>query len=172
VKKESIVLIGMAGSGKSVTGKALARILGFHFTDLDEYIREKDGLTIQQIIDSRGENYLLQLEASRMSEIDLRHRVVAPGGSIIYQPACMERLKQQSVLVYLNETIENIAGRLKNAQSRGIIGFQTKPLQEIYAERQTLYSRYADITIYPEGRSPEEIAQEIYRQLDPNPGSN
>ena len=40
----------MAGVGKSTIGSALARTLGFIFTDLDEYILEKDGKTVQGII--------------------------------------------------------------------------------------------------------------------------
>ena len=70
MKKESIVLIGMAGVGKSTVGASLAKALGFNFTDLDEYILEKDGKTVQEIIDAEGEEALLELEKRRMYEID------------------------------------------------------------------------------------------------------
>ena len=56
MKKESIVLIGMAGTGKSTIGLGLAKALAFNFTDLDEYIRNMDGQTIQSIIDNNGED--------------------------------------------------------------------------------------------------------------------
>ena len=72
--KQGIVLIGMAGVGKSTIGSALARALGFNFTDLDEYIREKDGQTVQEVIDTRGEEALLQLEKQRMLELDMQRK--------------------------------------------------------------------------------------------------
>jgi shikimate kinase len=62
MKTDSIVLIGMAGVGKSTIGALLAEALGFSFTDLDDYILEKERRTIQEIIDDEGEEVFLKLE--------------------------------------------------------------------------------------------------------------
>ncbi|GAG10293.1 unnamed protein product, partial [marine sediment metagenome] len=62
MKSESIVLIGMAGVGKSTIGTTLAQALAFGFLDVDGYIFQKDGKRIQEIIDSEGEEALLQIE--------------------------------------------------------------------------------------------------------------
>jgi shikimate kinase len=164
VRRQSIVLIGMAGVGKSTIGLALAKALGFSFTDLDKYIRDKVGRTIQDIIDTKGEKALLLIEKRRMYEINIKRRIIAPGGSIIYHPDLMEFLKQRSVLVYLDDTFENVEGRLKNASTRGIVGLKNKTLREIYDERRPLYSKYADITVYPAGKSQEQVVKEIIKQ--------
>ena len=82
MKSESIVLIGMAGVGKSTIGMALAADLGFDFIDVDDYILQKDGKRIQEIIDSEGEEALLQVEKRRMSEIRLPEMVLAPGAVV------------------------------------------------------------------------------------------
>jgi shikimate kinase len=163
VKKESIVLIGMAGAGKSTIGLALSRALGFNFTDLDKYILEKDGRTMQDIIDNEGEDALLQLEKRRMYEIELKRRVVAPGGSIIYHADLMAYLKQHSVLVYLDEGFEDLEGRLKNSSTRGIVGLKSKSLRQIYDERLPLYSSCADITVSSKGKTQEQLIREIMR---------
>jgi shikimate kinase len=73
VSKKGIVLIGMAGVGKSTIGSSLAEALGFDFIDLDAYLRDKEGKTIQQILDDHGEAALLELEKRRMYEIDSLH---------------------------------------------------------------------------------------------------
>jgi len=161
MRSESIVLIGMAGAGKSTIGRLLSKALGFGFLDLDRYILEKDGKMVQRIIDDEGEEALLQLEKRRMYEIDLDRRVIAPGGSIIYHPDLMEYLRQNSTLVYLDDSFENIEERLTNVLARGIVGLRDKSLRQIYDERRLLYSRYADITINCQGKSQDRLAREI-----------
>jgi shikimate kinase len=168
VAKTGIVLIGMAGVGKSTTGRALARALGWSFVDLDLYLSHREGRTLQQIIDERGESALLRLEIERMREIELEGKVVSPGGSIIYDPEVMAYLKQSARLVFLRDTFENIAKRLGNASTRGIVGLKTKTLPDIYDERQPLYSGYADITVEVAGKSKQEVVSEILRWVRPD----
>jgi shikimate kinase len=96
-----------------------------------------------------------------MYEIDMNRRVIAPGGSIIYHPDLMEYLKHKSVLIYLDDTFENIEGKLKNAPTRGIVGLKSKSLREIYDERRPLYSKYAHIIVDLEGKSQEQVISEI-----------
>lgn len=164
MKSESIVLIGMAGVGKSTTGMSLAKALGFSFIDVDEYILQKDGKTIQGIIDEEGEEALLQLEKRRMYEIDLPRKVLAPGGSIIYHADLMEYLKQNSILVYLDDSFENIEEKLIGGLDRGIVGLKSKSLRQIYEERKPLYAKYADITINCQGKSQGQQVKEILRR--------
>ena len=164
-QKEGIVLIGMAGVGKSTIGSALAQALGFKFTDLDEYILQKDGQTVQEIIDSHGEQALIRLEKERMLELDIKNRVIAPGGSIIYNSQLMNYLKKHALLVYLADSFENISRRLNNAASRGIVGLKSKSLQQIYDERQPLYFRYTDIIVSLEDKSQEDAVGEILKKF-------
>lgn len=165
MKSEGIVLIGMAGVGKSTIGTSVAKALGFNFIDLDEYIKEREGKTLQEIIDAEGEEAFLQLENRRMYEIDLTRRVVAPGGSIIYHTDLMEHLRQSSTLVYLDDSFENIEGRLTGVPTRGIVGLKSKSLRQIYDERRPLYSKYADITINCQDKSEAQSAKEILRHF-------
>ena len=168
MNKESIVLIGMAGVGKSTIGILLAKALEFEFIDLDCYILEKDGKTVQEVIDDADEQALLQLEKQRMGEIDLTRRVAAPGGSIIYHPDLMEYLRQKATLVYLDDSFENIETRLTNAPIRGIVGLRNKSLRQIYDERKPLYSKYADIIVNCQGKSWSQIAREILQCYAPS----
>ena len=168
MSKECIVLIGMAGSGKSITGAALAAALGYQFTDLDQYIMQQEKQSVNEIINMRGEQALLRLEETRMHEIDLYRRVIAPGGSIIYQTRLMEYLKQSCILIYLNVSYQRIEQRLKDASLRGIVGLRDRKLHEIYKERQPLYARFADITICPEDKSVHEVVNEILKCLHYN----
>jgi shikimate kinase len=161
MRKTGIVLIGMAGVGKSTIGMALAQALGFGFLDVDDYIFQKDGKRIQEVIDAEGEEAFLRLEKRRMYEIQLPRMVVAPGGSIIYHPDLMSYLKENAVLVYLDDSFANIEAKLTGGLDRGIVGLRHKTLRQIYEERRPLYFKYADIIIDCRGKEQDEIISEI-----------
>jgi len=161
MKSDSIVLIGMAGVGKSSVGKLLADAMGFIFIDMDDYIEEQAGKTVQEIIDDEGEEAFLQLEKQGICETDLKSSVVAPGGSIIYHTDVMEGLRQNSTIVYLDDSFENIEERLTDIATRGIVGLKNKSLRQVFDERIPLYSRYADITVNCRGKSYDQVAREI-----------
>ncbi len=161
MKTESIVLIGMAGVGKSTVGELLAKVLGFDFIDLDEYIVKKKGKSVQEIIDEEGEEAFLHDEKQGMYEIDLKRKVIAPGGSVVYHSNLMVYLKENATLVFLDDSFENIEGKLVNASTRGIVRLKTKSLRQIYDERRPLYVRYADISLNCQGMSPDQIAREL-----------
>ena len=155
----------MPASGKSTIGCSLAAELGYQFTDLDVYIRERDGQAPQDIINREGETALMQLEKKRMAEIDLFKKVVAPGGSLVYHDGLMQTIRQKAVIVYLNESLGNLEKRLGNAATRGIIGLKGKSLAEIFDERTPLYTSYADIIIKCENLTRVQIVQIIARRF-------
>ena len=51
--KTNIVLIGFMGAGKTTVGKALAKILGKEFVELDELIAKRAGKPITRIFAGR-----------------------------------------------------------------------------------------------------------------------
>jgi shikimate kinase len=165
VSKKGIVLIGMAGVGKSTVGRALAKKLGWDFVDIDVCVIEETGKTLQQIIDEFGEMALLELESKTIMKTELSGRVISPGGSIIYRAAVMDYLNKSAHLILLDDNFKNIKKRLGNAVSRGIIGLKSRTLREIYLERRPIYARYADFTVDVTGKTEQEIVGEISRVL-------
>ena len=47
-RQGSLILIGFMGSGKTTVGKILSDLSGLPFTDTDEWIIEKTGLSINE----------------------------------------------------------------------------------------------------------------------------
>lgn len=156
----------MPGSGKSVIGRLLAKRLNFKFIDCDEYIERKEKMSLQQIIDSKGDGEFLKIEEKRNLELfPLKKHVLAPGGSIIYLKKLMNALKDSSVLVFLNVPLKVLEKRLTNKTIRGIVRLRSKPIKELYKERAPLYKKYANITINCLGKSNSKIVQEIIKKL-------
>ena len=57
-----IVLLGYMASGKSTIGKQLSKKLSVQFLDLDDYISEKEQMSISEIFDKKGEVYFRLIE--------------------------------------------------------------------------------------------------------------
>jgi len=143
----NIVLIGMAGAGKSHVGEKLARALGFTFVDTDKRLEEKHGEPLQAILDRLGdEAFIKEEEAEILALADAERTVIAPGGSVIYSAEAMRLLKRIAKVVYLRATADAIEARIDPA-SRGIVGLKGKTFRQLYAEREDAYAAVADLTI-------------------------
>ena len=57
-----IILLGYMGSGKTTIGIQLARKLFLNFTDLDDFIEEKEQQSIKEIFKQKGEIYFRKIE--------------------------------------------------------------------------------------------------------------
>ena len=58
---ENIILIGMPGSGKSTVGVLLAKVLGYGFLDTDLLLQQREGMLLQDLLDSRGMEGFLEI---------------------------------------------------------------------------------------------------------------
>lgn len=144
----NVTLIGMPGVGKSFLGRKLAEKLNFSFLDTDELIEQKNNLSPQQIINKYGDNKFLELERKAILNLgNLTNTVVSTGGSVVYIEEAMEFLKKFSKVIFLHAPLEIIKKRLTDKEVRGIVGLRVKTLEQIFSERNILYSNYADIVI-------------------------
>ena len=143
----SIILIGMPGSGKSTLGRQLAEYLDFKFIDTDQLIETHQGKKLQTIVDQQGYLTLREIESEELLQLRLHHHVVATGGSAVYSDKAMKHLQKQGTIVYLKVDFEEIIKRIDNEDCRGIARPADQSLQSVYAERTPLYEQFADITI-------------------------
>ena len=67
--KSNIILIGYMGCGKSTVGRQLAEILSVPFLDTDQWIEEREGITISEIFSTKGEAYFRDLETECLKEL-------------------------------------------------------------------------------------------------------
>lgn len=143
----SLSLIGMAAVGKSSIGKKLAERLNYAFLDTDDVIKKNVGMPLQKIIDNYGEKQFLDFEEQAILGLDLpSYYVIATGGSVVYSTDAMNHLRKNSCVIYLNDSLENIEGRLHNVDSRGIFGLKGS-LEELFNERVPMYEESADIIV-------------------------
>ena len=97
----NIILIGMPGSGKSSLGVVLAKKIGFGFIDSDLVIQQREGMTLERIIEKHGDAGFIQIENEVNCSISPHHTVIATGGSAVYGKEAMEHFKDIGTVVYL-----------------------------------------------------------------------
>ena len=164
---ENIVLIGMPGAGKSTVGVVLAKQLGMDFLDTDLLIQKQERQTLQELIDSRGNNAFREVENRTLSAVAATQTVIATGGSAIYGDEAMRHLGENGVIVFLQMPLPGIRRRLGNASRRGIAMEKGQTLESLFAERDSLYRKWADVVVCVQDRTIQEAAEEVAAAVRP-----
>lgn len=151
----------MPGAGKSTVGVVLAKKLGYSFVDVDLVIQSWEGKLLHEIIAERGVEGFWMLEETVGESIEEQRTVIATGGSAVYGENAMAHYKQIGTVVYLSLPLTEIRERLGDLTERGVTLKEGQDLDSLYAERQPLYERYADVTVECEGLSIREIVKKI-----------
>ena len=112
-------LIGFMGSGKTYWGKIWASIYSFTFIDLDEVIEKKEGKSIADIFDIKGENYFREIEAATLRNFeDLENTIIACGGGTPCFYENIEWMNTKGTTIYLYSTAQEILQRVLSEQDK------------------------------------------------------
>ena len=143
----NIILCGFMGSGKTVVGKELAKIMGRKFIDTDELIEKEQGMAIKAIFTARGEEYFRELEYEACKKIsDMKNCVISTGGGALTFERNVEVLKKGGKIVLLDASFDTICQRIGDSQSRPLFEDKEKARQ-LYDERKDKYLAAADYVI-------------------------
>ncbi len=160
-QKTNLVLIGMAGAGKSTVGPLLARMLSYGFVDVDDLIVADQQQSLQELVDRHGPAWFRLLEERILLGLELQRHVIATGGSAVYGEAGMNHLQQNGLVVFLDVPLTVLEARVGDVAGRGLAREEGQTFAQLFAERQPLYHRYADIKIECAGMTLAEICDAI-----------
>jgi len=163
--KTNIIITGMPGSGKSTIGKLLAKKTGMPFIDTDALIEEEYGCRLEDIINERGKQGFLQAENEVVSRISPENSIVATGGSVIYGKEEMENLISLGPIVYICISLEELERRCVDMAERGVPIQPGETIADIYAERIPIYEKFADVTAFCDGTTPESATDALLNDL-------
>ena len=133
-----IFLIGFMGCCKSYVGRNLAPMLGFDYVDVDKFIEEKEGMSIKEIFEQKGEDYFRKLEQQYLQELDTdQNLVVSTGGGAPCFFDNMDVMNEKGLTIYLNRNKEKVIWRLLKGQHKRqlIAGLSEDELKVFYDER-------------------------------------
>lgn len=143
----NIVLCGFMGSGKTVVGKELSKIMGVRFVDTDQLIEDEQGVSIKAIFATHGEDYFRDLEFEMCKKVaQMKNTVVSTGGGAMTFQRNVDAIKEGSRVVFLDASFDVICERIGDSTTRPL--FQDKEkAKALYDERKSKYLAAADYVI-------------------------
>jgi shikimate kinase len=170
-----IILLGYMASGKSSVGNLLAKIIGYNFIDLDDFIEKKEAMSISDIFDKNGEVYFRKIESMYLKELLLTPNkcVISLGGGTPCYGNNMDLITSNKEVVsfYLKTSINEIVNRLMNEKEQRPLVSQIESKESLREfvgkhlfERNSFYMR-SDFIVDTDQRTKPNIVEEIVFKL-------
>ena len=165
----NLVLVGLAGSGKTTVGRGVAEKLGRSFLDLDQEILRREGKSsVGEVFRSRGEEYFRQLEADITQELAKKtNMVIAPGGGWIMTPRSVDAMRPVAYLIYLKVTPETALARIGADTGNRPLLDHPDPVGQLKHQLSTRGPKYdeADLVIDAERLSVGEVVDQVIARI-------
>ena len=168
-QKGNIILIGPMGSGKTSTGRMLAKEMGYAFADTDEEVTKRTGVSIAYIFDVEGEEGFRKRECLALKEcLNDNNTILSTGGGIVLSKENRDLLQDRGTVVYLQTSIRFQVKRTASTNNRPLLQNKDpeETLEELMLTRAPLYEEIADITIMTDNKSLQEMSKEIQRAIN------
>lgn len=177
---DSIYLTGYLGCGKTVIASILSKKLQWAWMDTDTEMKLKTGMPMYILYMNFGESGYQLWEAElikrKIEEMEKSGEpwVIACGCGIPDRQENIDRLKARKNVVFLESSLETLFERVKDditrpgafPQESADREKQFAMFQEQYEDRLPGYKEMADVTIQTDGKTPEQIADEIIEALN------
>ena len=168
-QKGNIILIGPMGSGKTSTGRMLAKEMGYAFADTDEEVTKRTGVSIAYIFDVEGEEGFRKRECLALKEcLNDNNTILSTGGGIVLSKENRDLLQDRGTVVYLQTSIRFQVKRTASTNNRPLLqnNDPEETLEKLMLTRAPLYEEIADITIMTDNKSLQEMSKEIQRAIN------
>ena len=170
----NIILTGYMGCGKTEIGSRLSQKLGMKYIDLDQYIEEKEGFSVTELFEKKGDIYFRKIESKYLNEIIYKDNYIISlgGGTPCYHENHKIFNVDNNISFYLKHSRKNLSERLfaikKNRPLISKFKSEEKLLEFISKhlfEREFYYSM-AKNTITCDDKSIDQIIDKIIEILE------
>jgi len=165
----ALSVIGFMGCGKSSVTRILAKKLNYKKTDIDRTIERRTGTSIAEIFKNKGEPFFRKLESAALMNAGRHSRAVLDcGGGIVKSIANRRLLQFYGPVAWLWADEEETLRRLAGNKTRPVLNdsLASGNFHRLLASRIPLYAQTADILFPSFQKSPNQIADDIIREID------
>jgi len=164
--RDNIVLTGYPGAGKTTVSLALGRELdGWTVVDTDVMIEEREGRSIPELFEAKGEAYFRQAESRVIAEVmEKTRQIVSTGGGAVLAAENRLAMKRGGFVVALKASADVIISRVRENENRPLLrGDVETRVRRLLEERKHAYD-FADLTIDTSGLPVEEVVRLILEE--------
>lgn len=164
----NIFLIGFMGSGKSTISDYMSNAFSMEVVEMDEIIAKREGMSISDIFETYGEQYFRDAETNLLVEMQKQSNVVIScGGGTPMRENNVAEMKKNGRIVLLTAKPETVLERVKDNHDRPLLenNKTVEFISELMGKRKEKYEAAADIIIQTDGRSEQEICEEMIQRL-------
>lgn len=165
----NISLIGFMGAGKTTISHELKNTMNIPEVDVDAYIVEKTGMSINNIFAEHGEEHFRQIETECLKEIQQeKGRIVSCGGGAVLKDENVACMKENGVIVLLTAEPETILERVRHSKDRPILNgnMNVEFITELMNKRKDRYTQVADIIVATDKKNVAQIGREIRTKVE------
>ena len=133
------------GTGKTTVSDVLARKIGKNLIDTDSMIESKEGKSIAEIFDNKGEMYFREIEKQILNEIiNKTNLVIATGGGTLLDEENYQLALKNGIVILLQASPHIIFSRLHKEYSRPLLAGENKleKIIDLMNKRKNKYNRF------------------------------
>ncbi|MCL1915709.1 MAG: homoserine kinase [Desulfovibrionaceae bacterium] len=164
-ERACLILIGMAGAGKTKMGLELARLLNWAHVDADSLIEAAYGTNLQRLVDRVDRETFLDMEAAIIQSIRLQRCVISTGGSVVYREKSMKYLHGLGPVMRLDVPMNIILERIARRPDRGLVIGLGQTVEGLFHERRLLYKKYSSLAIVGGNRPAQDYARQAMPEV-------
>ncbi len=164
----NIALIGFMGTGKSTIAACMHTLYGMEVVEMDSLIEKREGMSIPEIFQKYGEEHFRNLETSLLIELQGKKNVVIScGGGTPLRKKNVSIMRKTGKVVLLTAKPESILERVEENHDRPLLegNKNVSFIEEMLKKRKDRYEAAADLIVATDGRTKEEICDEIIEKV-------
>lgn len=171
--KNLLFVCGFMACGKTTHGKQLAKNIGYHFIDLDDYTETKFDTGITDLFKEKGEEAFRDMERTSLEECirDNQKTVIALGGGTPCFHDNLALIKNAGKLIYLKMDAEALYKRvfgIKSQQRPLLANKEDKEMMDyitqLLGQRETFYNQ-ADLVVYNNNLQEPELKEAVLQMM-------
>ena len=147
--------------------RLVAERLGLGSRDTDDDVEAAAGATVSDVFVEQGEEGFRALERAAVATALAEHDgILALGGGAVLDPGTRDLLRGRTV-VFLDVGIKDAASRIGLNRDRPLLlGNPRAQWLRLMEARRPVYEEVATVRVDTDGRSAQEVADEVLQALD------